>query len=790
DGETESQSSVLSQETDDVKAAIETGDLSLAAYVVQRSDERLKKTELNIAITVESGAGKSSFLNALRGLGDEDEGSAETGVVETTKEPERYQHSKYPSVIFWDLPGIGTPDFKPDTYLEQVTFSRYDFFIILASERFRANHAKLAQEIRKMGKKFYFVRSKVDLDLYNEKYRKSFNEERTLEKIRNDCVNNLSREGMSSPQVFLVSSREFQKYDSPKLQKKLLKELESHKKHIFLLALPNLSQPILEKKKKALQRQIWKQALKSCSIAAVPLPALSVKCDVGILVDNMRQYCESFGLDDISLIILASQVRKSVVELKYVIKSPLAKEISKEMAEKLLAQATGEVTYKMLNSFLDGVAEDAQRVLIKALETEEKHPPTVPHTSREQKFIPGNKFAKDRNILPGVSEKETEDIKAALEAGDLSGAAYVAHKSDELLKKTELNIAITGESGAGKSSFLNALRGLGDEDKESAETGVVETTKEPEPYKHSKYPNVIFWDLPGIGTPHFKPDTYLEQVKFDRYDFFIILASERFRANHAKLAQEIRRMEKKFYFVRSKVDFDLYNEKRKQNFDEERTLEKIRNDCVNNLSREGMSSPQVFLVSSREFQKYDSPKLQKKLLKELESHKKHIFLLALPNLSKPILEKKKKALQRQIWKQALKSCAIAAVPLPALSVNCDVGILVDNMRQYCESFGLDDISLNALASQVRKPVAELKAVIKSPLVKDISKETAKEQLTKATGKGLILAKHFISMIPVAGTIFAAERSFTVTYRMLNSFLDDVAEDAQRVLIKALERENK
>uniref|UniRef100_A0A674I8A9 IRG-type G domain-containing protein n=2 Tax=Terrapene triunguis TaxID=2587831 RepID=A0A674I8A9_9SAUR len=562
-------------------------------------------------------------------------------------------------------------------------------------------------------------------------------------------------------------------------------------------------------------RQIWKQALKSCSIAAVPLPALSVKCDVGILVDNMRQYCESFGLDDISLIILASQVRKSVVELKYVIKSPLAKEISKEMAEKLLAQATGEVTYKMLNSFLDGVAEDAQRVLIKALETEEKatpfHPAPLLHPApctpsrtptpcpsptfmalkmEEQKFIPGNKFAKDRNILPGVSEKETEDIKAALEAGDLSGAAYVAHKSDELLKKTELNIAITGESGAGKSSFLNALRGLGDEDKESAETGVVETTKEPEPYKHSKYPNVIFWDLPGIGTPHFKPDTYLEQVKFDRYDFFIILASERFRANHAKLAQEIRRMEKKFYFVRSKVDFDLYNEKRKQNFDEERTLEKIRNDCVNNLSREGMSSPQVFLVSSREFQKYDSPKLQKKLLKELESHKKHIFLLALPNLSKPILEKKKKALQRQIWKQALKSCAIAAVPLPALSVNCDVGILVDNMRQYCESFGLDDISLNALASQVRKPVAELKAVIKSPLVKDISKETAKEQLTKATGKGLILAKHFISMIPVAGTIFAAERSFTVTYRMLNSFLDDVAEDAQRVLIKALERENK
>ncbi|XP_044846545.1 interferon-inducible GTPase 5-like [Mauremys mutica] len=406
------------------------------------------------------------------------------------------------------------------------------------------------------------------------------------------------------------------------------------------------------------------------------------------------------------------------------------------------------------------------------------------------KVLFGSIFTKHRNTLPGLSEQETNEIKAAIEAGDLSGAAYVVQRSDELLKKTELNIAITGESGAGKSSFLNALRGLGDEDEGSAETGVVETTIEPERYQHSKYPNVIFWDLPGIGTPDFQPDTYLEQVTFNRYDFFIILASERFRANHAKLAQEIHKMGKKFYFVRSKVDLDIYNEKRKKSFNEERTLEKIRNDCVNHLCREGMSSPQVFLVSSREFQKYDSPKLQKKLLKELGSHKKHVFLLALPNLSEPILEKKKKVLQRQIWKQALKSCAIAAVPLPALSVKCDIGILLNNMREYCESFGLDDISLIILASQVGKSVAELKDVIKSPLANKISKETAEKLLREATGEGLMVVKHFVSMIPLIGTVFAAERSFIVTYRMLNSFLDGVAEDAQRVLVKALDGEGK
>nr|XP_042702079.1 interferon-inducible GTPase 5-like [Chrysemys picta bellii]XP_042702080.1 interferon-inducible GTPase 5-like [Chrysemys picta bellii] len=408
----------------------------------------------------------------------------------------------------------------------------------------------------------------------------------------------------------------------------------------------------------------------------------------------------------------------------------------------------------------------------------------------QETVVFGKAFTKPRNTLPGLSDQENEKIKTAIEAGNLSAAAKVVQKSDEVLNKIELNIAITGESGARKSSFINALRGLGDEDEGSAETGPIQTTKEPKGYRHIKDKNIIFWDLPGIGTPEFQSNNYLDKVKFNCYDFFIIISSDRFKENDTILAQEIQRMGKNFYFVRSKVDMALSSETHKKSFNEERTLEKIRYDCVRNLSREGMRSPQVFLVSNHNVQKYDFEKLKITLLKELKGHKKHIFLLALPNLSQPILEKKKKALQRQIWKQALKSCAIAAVPLPALSVNYDIGILVDNMRQYCESFGLDDTSLCILARQVRKPVAELKDMIKSPLAKDISKEMAEGLLTEATGEGLMVVKHFISMIPVVGTTLAAERSFTVTYRMLNSFLKGVAEDAQRVLIKALDREEK
>ncbi|XP_067403098.1 interferon-inducible GTPase 5-like [Emydura macquarii macquarii] len=395
-------------------------------------------------------------------------------------------------------------------------------------------------------------------------------------------------------------------------------------------------------------------------------------------------------------------------------------------------------------------------------------------------------FSKWGRRLPGLSEEKTEEFQTAVKAGNLSKAISVVKKSDELLRNTELNIAITGESGAGKSSFINAIRSLNDDDPGAAETGVKEMTKKPTRYPHPKHPNVILWDLPGIGTPNYPAKTYSKDVNFDRYDFFIIISAGRFTEADAHLAKEINNMGKKLFFVHSKVDVDLDNEQRKRDFNEEKTLQVMRNDCMEQLRKAGIISPQVFLVSRWHFDKYDSPQLQETLAKELDTHKRHVLICALLRTSEVILKEKQRALQEQIWKQALKSCAIAAVPLPFLSVYCDVSILVDNMTEYCTSFGLDDDSLASLTKQVRKSVFELKSVIKSPLAKAISRDEALKRLREATGERMMTAKYFLSVIPLIGTGIAAERSYNVTYKILHTFLDEVTEDSQRVLRKALE----
>ncbi|XP_069804951.1 interferon-inducible GTPase 5-like [Dendropsophus ebraccatus] len=388
-----------------------------------------------------------------------------------------------------------------------------------------------------------------------------------------------------------------------------------------------------------------------------------------------------------------------------------------------------------------------------------------------------------------ITDEELEEVKSALEDGDLCKATERLNQSLKERENAPLNIAITGESGTGKSTFVNAIRSMDDDEKGSATTGVVETTMEPTPYTHPQYPNVTVWDLPGTGTPHFAATDYLQSVEFSRYDFFIIMSSQRFKLNDIVLAKEIQAMDKKFYFVRSKIDSDLHASqvRRKKTYNEENVLKEIRDDCIKNLREGGINEPKVFLLSLLDLDKYDFHGMQSTLEEELPEHKRHIFLISIPNISLPILEKKREALRKDIWKWSSLSCAVATVPIPGLSVACDVGILIKAMKSYRSAFGLDDQSLEKLANKFGKDVSELRSVIKSPLVlQEINKELVIKLISKGAGGALMAIEYAASNIPVLGSMAAGGISFGTTQWMLCGFLKEIAEDAVRVLKKALE----
>ncbi|XP_036429369.1 interferon-inducible GTPase 5-like [Colossoma macropomum] len=363
-----------------------------------------------------------------------------------------------------------------------------------------------------------------------------------------------------------------------------------------------------------------------------------------------------------------------------------------------------------------------------------------------------------------------EDIKETLTHEDLPSVVSKIKDYFEQQDRVELNIAVTGESGSGKSTFINAFRGMGDEEEGSAETDVVETTTFPTSYPHPKYPNVKIWDLPGIGTPNFKADQYLKQVEFECYDFFIIIASDRFRECHANLAAEIVKMNKKFYFIRSKIDSNISAEKRKKKkiFNEQKTLDRIRKDCIEGLEKIGVDSPVVFLISCFDLALYDFNRLEMTMEMELRQHKKHVLMLALPNITLEINERKKKALHKDIWKLALLSAGVAAVPIPianaAVSIIVDVMILVVELKRYCNAFSVDPASLQRLSDRSGKSVDELKAVMKSPLYAEINQDLVVKLLFGSTVGVLEAgAEHWLGLIPVLGSLAAGPLSFVTVY---------------------------
>ena len=100
-------------------------------------------------------------------------------------------------------------------------------------------------------------------------------------------------------------------------------------------------------------------------------------------------------------------------------------------------------------------------------------------------------------------------------------------KAQMQYNKQLLHFAICGAAGSGKSSLINAFRGVKAKDPLAAKTGATETTLEisryPDPRKQYPFRRFVWYDIPGAGTSKIPSWQYFIDQGLFIFDFIIVV---------------------------------------------------------------------------------------------------------------------------------------------------------------------------------------------------------------------------------------------------------------------------
>lgn len=212
---------------------------------------------------------------------------------------------------------------------------------------------------------------------------------------------------------------------------------------------------------------------------------------------------------------------------------------------------------------------------------------------------------------------------------------YEAAKKHLQYKDGIFHFAIAGISGSGKSSLINAFRGLRNGSRNSlvAKTGVTETTSRIARYADPNKANPFVWyDVPGAGTLSIPDWVYFNEQGLYIFDCIIVLTDNRFMQTDEAILRNCARFQIPSYIVRSKslqhiqniLNDTPYDENKDE--DEDVRMEKAikqyvaetRYSVAQNLEKAGLPQQRVYVVDKETLVQVTSGKGPKTLLDELE----------------------------------------------------------------------------------------------------------------------------------------------------------------------------
>ncbi|GCC20013.1 hypothetical protein chiPu_0018680 [Chiloscyllium punctatum] len=163
----------------------------------------------------------------------------------------------------------------------------------------------------------------------------------------------------------------------------------------------------------------------------------------------------------------------------------------------------------------------------------------------------------------------------------------------------------------------------------------------------------------------------------------------------------------------------------------------------------------VFLISREDLDKYEFPELCSAVDAILPETKKNVFSFSLPNRSIDVIKKKQEGLKIFIHGVAAASAGCGAIPIPGLSLACDLALITSALLFMHNVLGLNTSAIEKLAKPLGKSVSELRANTNDTWIFEEINPNLVQMLLMWNATMLLLtaAEPVLDFVPVFGAIF-------------------------------------
>ena len=289
--------------------------------------------------------------------------------------------------------------------------------------------------------------------------------------------------------------------------------------------------------------------------------------------------------------------------------------------------------------------EDAEKAMAAAREEAEMAQQVADEQRRQAEA--GRALAEEMAQTAAEEAQRANEAKADAERRLKEGIQPVVTPSPEEVAAARRRIqyredcfhfAIAGISGSGKSSLVNAFRGLRSRDAGAAAVGVTETTLQTTRYEvtNPDYP-FVWYDVPGAGTHKCRDWQYFNDQGLYVFDCIIVLFDNRFTMTDLAILANARRFKIPTYIVRSKADQHIRNVMMEMGYDSDadddedperrnrlykaakkQFVEKTRKSVQVNLEDANTPDQRVYIVSSSTLLSLVLNKTPKKAIDEVD----------------------------------------------------------------------------------------------------------------------------------------------------------------------------